>query len=556
MARSVAAILFACLCAGSAASASECRSLDDGVALPQKAVRLHFEEAEEMENEEERPGMAPSHSRQNKNRKLLRESLDGAFKRAIQEMQLPDAVGVFRWEMVGKVTQYLMNYYQKPKTPALLSLLDDVILLAHDTLGQKDVMTIKESEMIKRLANITRAADIAQHFVDRMDDPPKTLTSVVSAVTEAAHGNPTQLKFVGGNLTIALAQRFGKEMVSRVNKTSPEVAELVSYAVDVGSGKRALDPAHVLELHMPWLQAHGAPPAVLDYVKEEADRQRNHVALGADERHSKIMNMMSTSAKQLGLPPAFAEIAETMGKEPPHTEEEKKALAYDLSELLAKVNDQLDGPSAISELIHRVGGVLKGKPMPSNSQRCDLLARATTEIGLPSAVADLIKLAGSVEEAPDKKLDAKKAQDLVKKAEDLSIELGQQLGAPQVLTTVAQKFTEYARAGRQLSTEQVMALVAYALDDLELPAVGAIASFLSKVMNGGDAQMMMDPTVLMSLVQSLVTVQSDFEKMQGIVDSMAGRLLNPLKEAHKHTMAKLLGGMKKPSNFNAVHASA
>merc|ERR1719414_2305216 len=186
--------------------------LDDGLVLHQQCVRP--------------APVEPSKSAASKARPLIREAVDNVLKRATKQLKMPEIPAVFRWDLVGKVTQWAMTNYQKPKTPAALALVDEALGFYAGVLGSKEFPTLDDAELVARLSDVNKLHQMVQHYMDKAGAPP-AVKKLVDTVVETARTK--------GTLDAASTAQMAVDIA---NQTSgPALAELLAYVQTVAAGK-------------------------------------------------------------------------------------------------------------------------------------------------------------------------------------------------------------------------------------------------------------------------------------------------------------------------------
>jgi len=512
------ALACSAFCSG---SPSESCSLDDDMALHQRRVSLSLEDPELV---------APSKGAATKARQRVRETADGLVKRVTSALKLPTLPAMFRWELVGKVTQWTMDRYLKPKQRAVLALLDDVIELSSEVYGSKEVGTMSDEELIARLANVTRLQGIAQRYLSQTGAPP-AVGRFVDALAEALQKKAAMDPRESAQLIIDVA-----------NETSgPALAGLVAYGQEVAAGKAQLDMAKVFELEAPVLTTFGAPPAVDEFLRVSANMTRRHAVPDAAAEGARLANMLAMSAQQLGMPAAFEETFAYVGgvvgnASSTHVFEhpsEMKAILAHLNGLMVKVNDQLGGPPAISQLIARNGAPLVDQSPPELNETLGLLAKASQQVGLPSAVTEFLEYIGPITKHPSD-LDTQHVADLL-------IELTSELDGPEAIA----KFGREAKAAFQKGAGKpdpvkFTHMVTQLLRKLRMPALANVIGLLAAPLAKGKTP---DALVLAAVTPSLMKVLPDLKVGDELLRGMRAKLLQPILLMHENAVEKLTANM-------------
>jgi len=512
------ALACSALCGG---SPSESCALDDDTALHQRHMSLTPED----------PALvAPSKTAASKARHMVRETADGLVKRVTSALKLPNVPAMFRWELVGKVTQWTMERYQAPKRRAVLELLDDVIELSSEVYGSKEIGSMSDEELLARLGNVTRIHDIASRFVGHSGAPP-AVGRFVDALAEALQKK-----------TAMDSQETAKLIIDVANQTSgPALAELLAYGQDVAAGKVQMDMAKVLELEAPVLTKFGTPPAVDEFMRVSANMTRQHIAPDAAAEGARLANMLALSAQQLGMPSAFEEtfayvagvIANASNSHIFEHPSEMKAVLAHLNGLMVKVNDQVGGPAAISELIARNGAPLVDQSAPEPNETLSLLAKASQQLGLPAVVAEFLEYLGPITKHPAD-LDTQYVA-------DLALRLTTELDGPEAIA----KFGKEAKAaiqknGGKPDPVKFTHMVTQLLRKLKMPALANVIGLIAAPMAKGKAP---DALVIAAVTPSLMKVLPDLKVGDELLRGMRAKLLQPIVLMHENALEKLTANM-------------
>lgn len=512
----------AILCGHSLASPQCLR--EDSLALHQRFARPH--------SAAEETGPVPSNSKPSKSavskvKPMIREVADGALKRLTSKLKLPSIPAVFRWELVGKVTQWAMTLYQKPKSQAAVGLWDDILDLYAGVFGSKDIESMGDAELMARLANVSRLHLMAKHYLDRVGAPP-TMARLVDTAAVALQDQ--------GALG---AQGFGQLLVDMANQTcGPALAELLAYSQAVAAGRAELDLVRAIELQVPVLSQYGAPSAVSDFLRTIADMSRQHATLDPATEGAKYHRMLAAAAGQLGMPPAFSEafeyIAGVISNTSENHQQEMAAVLGHLNALLAKVNDQLGGLPAVSQLIQHLGPALEGKGAVGASEVLGLLAQASRHLALPSAVAELLEYVGPLV-GQHNALDPERGQELL-------LKLAVQLGVPEAVQNFLHDTAALAKkSGGQPDPAKFVRLATQLLRKLNMPAFADIFSHVAgPLLTKGKAP---DALAVAAMAPSLMNMLPDVEKADGLLRSMRAKLLSPLLPAYETAVKKLTSRM-------------
>lgn len=520
------AVLFALFSCGASIACEHC-ALDDDVALHQHALHLRPLAGEA----EAAPALTtPSKSNVNRIRPLIKAAADGVLKRTTAKLKLPTIPAVFRWELVGKVTSWAVGRYQKPKSEAALGLLDEIIDLAADVLGSKEIASMEDAELSAKLGDITRLHQMAQHYIEKAG-APAAVHKLVDMTAEAAKAK--------GKMDPDTA---AQALIDVANETSgPALADLFAYMKKVGEGKEQLDSAHLMDLHVPVLSQFGAPPAVTEYLRTTADMERQKVARDPTAENVRSERMLAEASRQLGMPSAIPEtldfIADTISSaSTTHIFEKKdeiaKMLAH-LNELQAKLNDQLGGPAAVSELIRRCNAPLLNETVPDAAEIFSLFAQASKQLSFPGAVAEFFEYIGPIA--------AKGSAPEPERMQTLILQLSEQVGAPEAFAKFGKDAAALAKKnGGALDPAKFLKLVTQLLRKLGMPAFADIFGKLGGPVLKGKTP---DPLALAAVAPSLMKVLPDFETANGLANDMRAKLMKPLMPVYENAVQKLTGNM-------------
>lgn len=473
----------------------------------------------------------PTKSMAAKIKPKIKDALDGIIRRATAKLNISSIPAVFRWELVGQTTQWALIEYQKPRSPAALELLDDIIALAADVLKSKDVALIEDKELVARLTNATKLHGLVRHYLDHLGAPP-AMEKFVDLAAEAAQGK--------GKLD---ASDVALMVVDATNQTGgPALAELFSYVKEVNEGKEAFDLARYFDMQVPVLSQFGAPPAVADYLRTSADMARRRVVADPTEESIRAQRTMAEAARQLQLPPAIAEAIDyaanvtgnfSKAQASPKPDEIMKVLSH-FNSLQAKLNDQLDGPAAISQLILRLGAPTRGRSPPDAAEVLGLIAKATREVSLPTGLAEFLEYMSSVSAAG--------AQPDSARVQEILLKLNQQIDAPDALIKFGKDYAASAdRSGGSLDPAKLSRMVTLLLRRLELPAFAEVfAKVVGPLMTKGKSP---DPLSLAIVAPSFLKVMPDFGMAANVVRDLRAKILRPLLPVYNKAFDKLTGSM-------------
>lgn len=495
--------------------------LDDGLALHQQLVRPGRAPVPE----------APSKSAASKTRPLIREAVDGVLKRATTKLGMPEIPAVFRWDLVGKVTQWAMANYQKPKPPAALALFDEALDFYAGILGSKEFPTLDDAELVARLSDVNKLHQMVKHYMDKAGVPP-AVAKLVDAVAEAARSKSTLDAASTAQLAVDIANQTG----------GSALAELVAYIETVSTGKAQLDQARVLELEVPVLAGLGAPAAVGEFLRETASMIRSNITEEADKGGARVDRMLAKSSEQLGMPSALSEAFEylagiTADASTSHIfekpEEVKQALGH-LNGLMVKLNDQLGGLSTTSKLITLFGRPLTGGSVPAPEETLQLLAELSREARLPGTVSELFEYMSPII-AQKKDADSDKALDLM-------LKLSGELGLPEPASKVIRDARAQAlKKGGPLEPSKLAHMATQLLRKLNMPAFADIFGHLATPMITKGKQP--DALALAGIAPSLMKITPDLETADSLAKGMRAKLLSPLLPVHERAVEKLTGKM-------------
>merc|ERR1719414_442328 len=499
--------------------------LDDGLVLHQQCVRP--------------APVEPSKSAASKARPLIREAVDNVLKRATKQLKMPEIPAVFRWDLVGKVTQWAMTNYQKPKPPAALALVDEALGFYAGVLGSKDFPTLSDAELTARLSDVNKLQQMVKHYMDKVDAPP-AIKKLVEAAVEAARSQ--------GTLDAAGTAQL---VVDVANQTAgPALAELVAYLQTVAVGKTQLDLAHVLDLEVPVLTDFGAPPAVAEFISESASMVQKNITEDPSKGAARVDRMLAKSAEQLGMPSAVSETLDylagvTADASTSHVfekpEEAKPVLAH-MNDLMVKLNEQLGGLSTTSAIITLLGRPLTGGSVPATEEVIRLMAQLSREAGLPGSLPELLEQISPVV-AQKQAADSEKTLDLMLK---LSVELGLPAAASKVIRDAR---TQVLKKGGALDTAKLAQMMTLLLRKLNMPAFSDIFSHLAVPMITKGKQL--DALALASVAPSLMKISSDIDAADALGKGMKAKLLGPLLPVHDRAVEKLIGQMPESGLKNA-----
>eukprot|EP00408_Alexandrium_pacificum_P018887 CAMPEP_0171198836 /NCGR_PEP_ID=MMETSP0790-20130122/23154_1 /TAXON_ID=2925 /ORGANISM="Alexandrium catenella, Strain OF101" /LENGTH=561 /DNA_ID=CAMNT_0011664165 /DNA_START=27 /DNA_END=1713 /DNA_ORIENTATION=+ len=478
-----------------------------------------------------------------KSKHNLHDAVDGMARRAAADLKVPDALLMFRFDLVNKVTQFIMDLYEQPKTPLEFGLLDEILALSHDVFASKDVTSISDDELFKRLTNFSRACGAVRHLVDKKLVSPQwqpMLSELTAASDEAYRGNATKLKSTLGSMAYNAAAAGSEFAIDLANKTvGPPLADLFAYSAGVGLMNVTLDEAYFLDLHVPLLKKLGAPPALIDFVHDSATAKRQKVVFNPIQSGSRIMRTISLSSKQLGLPPAVAEFYSTAARaisDAPRKPAEIAAVLTQFNKILADLNTQFGGPPAMSKLIMRAGAPLQHKSPPGPEEGFSLLAEASRQIGMPSSVGDLLLYAGHVRSTKETK------PDMARLAE-LSTKLGEELRAPEAITEFGKGLVALVReGGGTIDHNRALPLVKNLFTKLGMPNLANIWSLLVWPIANKEK---VDPMLLMMKVgPGMLKAQKEMWRYQGIFDRMYWRFLQKMADAQTSAVTTMLAHME------------
>lgn len=503
--------------------------LSDGLALHQQLVR---------------PGRAvpeaPSKSAAKETRPVIREAVDNVLKRATAKLKLPEIPAVFRWDLVGRVTNWAMTRYQKPKPPAALALVDEALSFYGGIVGSKDFPTLDDAELVARFSDVNKLHQMVQHYMEKASAPP-AVKKLVDTVVETARSK--------GTLDAASTAQLAVDIA---NQTSgPALAELVAYVQTVAAGKAQLDQVHILDLEVPVLTDLGAPPAVADFLHETARMVQSNITEEPDKGAARVERMLAKSAEQLGMPSALSEILDylaglTVDSMTTHVFEkprELQAVLAHVNELHVKLNDQLGSLSAHSKLIELLGRPLKTGSAPATEEIFQLLAQLSREAGQPGTVAELLEYLSPIV-AHNQSANSEKALDLMLK---LSGELG--LPAP-AIKVIKDARAQALKKGTPLDSAKLAQMVTQLLRKLSMPAFADIFGHLAVPMITKGKQP--DALALAAVAPSLMKITSDFDAADSLSRGMRAKLFGPLMPVHDLFIEKLTGKMPESTFKNVL----
>jgi len=501
----------------------------DGLALHQQALRVH---ALAEEGAAAPARTTPDKAMIAKVRPFIKESADGLFRRTTAKLKLPTIPAMFRWELVGKATSFAVSQYQKPKTPAFLGLLDELIELAADVLGSKDIATMDDAQLAAQLGNLTRLHAMAQHYIAQAGAPP-AVGKLVDAMAESAKSK--------GSLDPSTAAVL---IVDAANETCGRpMAELLQYEFVVASGNFKFEPAHWLELNIPVMAQFGAPPAVGEYLQKLADNENLHLPHDQMQDTAAAQRMFATASRQLGMPSALPEMLDYVADVTGNVSEthifEKPAemakMADDLSVLAAKLSEQLGAPPAVAALVRRLGRNQSAPSEADISEIFGLLSQASQQLSFPSAVGEFFDyIAPIVIKKGAAPVDPERLQELL-------LKLTEQLGAPEAFNKFGKDISAMAtKNGGQLDPAKLPKLVSQLLRKLGMPAFADIFGKLAVPILKGKQP---DPLSLAAVAPSFMKVMPDFETANGLASDMHAKLMKPLVPFFENAVQKLTGNM-------------
>mmetsp|Transcript_28218 Transcript_28218/g.76413 ORF Transcript_28218/g.76413 Transcript_28218/m.76413 type:complete len:334 (-) Transcript_28218:138-1139(-) len=291
-----------------------------------------------------------------------------------------------------------------------------------------------------------------------------------------------------------------------------------------------------------WRRGAAPPPAMTDYLSSSAELERKKTARDPAEDGARVDRMVALSAKELGMPSAVTETFDyladvTATASTTHIFEkpqEMKVVFARLAELQAKLNDQVAGPPALSELIVRLGAPLRNQTAPDAAEVLSLLAKASRQVSFPSAVPEFFEYLGPMATtgvAPDPE-----------RLQELLSQLSEQVGAPEALAKFGKDMAAAAKKnGGKLDPAKLSKQVTQLFRKLSMPAFAEIfGKVVSPMLIKGKKP---DALALAAVAPSLMKVLPDVETANGLANDVRAKLFKPLTAVYETAVEKLTGSM-------------
>jgi len=277
------------------------------------------------------PLQKPTKAQVQKVRTEVRSSVDHVLDRATKKVNLP-IPSVFRWDLVGKITTWIMDQYQTPKTAANNDLTDGMIDMVSKVLSG-DISKMSDEEVATALLDWTSLQKMTYHWADQVGAAPsfvKLVDSTFQAVKSHKASDP---------------ESTAKMIIDLARETSGEpLANLFTYIQKVAKKDEEPDQAKALEMVMPVFTQMGAPPAIEELIKGSVEQIRSKEVVNSDKETARVFGLVAKACTQLNLPGAVGDmfnLAAEMHNQPPNAEQE--ARFFDIA---ATLIEQIEGKSA------------------------------------------------------------------------------------------------------------------------------------------------------------------------------------------------------------------